>query len=209
MQQRENLPIPSDIGVYQSINPNMCMALTMAGYFIKEADTCIPVSLLDTVPIYECMRKGNDYAKKLEMGNSSDKPVFDLIDAGDRLRPVLSPKVTTLSNILSTFSIDTMSNALACIITFESNDVLCLVGAGTFGYYIIDTSNRIFTHIASPEYDVEHYTTERGKIIACQMYEYASNPKPSTAEPVEKKRKVAAPKRTLTTPTIAAMAVTE
>lgn len=205
MQQRENLPIPSDIGVYQSINPNMCMALTMAGYFIKEAEMCVSVSLLDTVPIYECMRKGDGYAKKLEMGNSSDKPVFDLIDAGDRLRPVLSPKVTTLTDVLATYSIDTMSNTLACIITFESNDVLCLVGSGPFGYYIIDTSNRIFNHISSPEYDVEHYTAERGKVIACQMYEHAI-PKAKPVEPVEKKRKVAAPKRTLTTPTVAAMA---
>lgn len=207
MQQRENLPIPSDIGVYQSINPNMCMALTMAGYFIKEAEMCVSVSLLDTVPIYECMRKGDGYAKKLEMGNSSDKPVFDLIDAGDRLRPVLSPKVTTLTDVLATYSIDTMSNTLACIITFESNDVLCLVGSGPFGYYIIDTSNRIFNHISSPEYDVEHYTAERGKVIACQMYEHAI-PKAKPVEPVEKKRKVAAPKRTLTTPTVAAL-VTE
>lgn len=207
MQQRENLPIPSDIGVYQSINPNMCMALTMAGYFIKEAEMCVSVSLLDTVPIYECMRKGDGYAKKLEMGNSSDKPVFDLIDAGDRLRPVLSPKVTTLTDVLATYSIDTMSNTLACIITFESNDVLCLVGSGPFGYYIIDTSNRIFNHISSPEYDVEHYTAERGKVIACQMYEHAT-PKAKPVEPVEKKRKVAAPKRTLTTPTVAAL-VTE
>jgi hypothetical protein len=193
MNQRESLSLSGALhpGI---LGPNgkRILQFCICEYFMTIQTTYIPLVFMDVPEIHRILRHAYDYAEKLDK-----EPIgVDVCQSiGCKIEVTGDCSTYDPTEIVTRFCIRTMDETAGCLITFDSDNSLLLVGNSN-GYYMVDVPNGIFTTSSAPEYDIADYAQLHGSVVSveyAQLPVAVLEPVPAqvpSSEPKLKKKKV-------------------
>jgi hypothetical protein len=181
MNQRESLVLPS---THQrlGINGKRALQLCICEYFMNAQNTFTPLVFMDVAEVHRILNHAYDYAVKLDK-EPVGVDVCQII--GCKIEMEGDCSTYDPAEIVTHFCIKTMDEIGACLITFDSDNSLLIVGSSN-SYYMVDVPNGIFTTSSAPEYDIADYAQLHGTVVAV---EYTTTPPVVAVQPVEPKLK--------------------
>lgn len=186
MMQRESLPLTKherSLGM----NGKRVLQLCICEYFLTNQNTFMPLVFLDVNEIQRVLRIAYDYADKMDK-EPLGVDVLQVMGSMDNGKISIVGDVSTYdpTEIMSHYTISTMDEIAGCLLTFDSDQSLLVVGSAS-SYYMIDVPNAIFTNSSTPEYDVLDYARLHGSIISVEYIKKEEEKEPDPPKPKKKK----------------------